>query len=255
VLARTLEERIRLQDIDFGRDTAEFDANLKDYFIQTQAFKAMKNCRQSILVGRKGTGKTAIAKYCVEDENPSYEYAVIIEATHTTYTRINESLRRYQANTPNLDVIFRLGWLVTSLFALLNRIQSEQVLSFLSDEKRVLIYAQSQLGYRHEDPFAGLAGYLINWVSRLQSAGPLQRDTTPQERIIDENAILPMIRDLATRINKRGRSVYLFFDKLDELGWVGIICGISPGSDDCCSRSEGTWCRSSPSGPCTRGYF
>ena len=103
---------MRLQDIDFGRDTAEFDANLKDYFIQTQAFRSVKNGRKSILLGRKGTGKTAIAKYCVEDENPSHEYIIVIEATHTTYTRIEGSLRRHQANFRSLDTTFRLGWLV-----------------------------------------------------------------------------------------------------------------------------------------------
>ena len=158
----------------------------------------------------------------------------MIEATHTTYTRIEESLRKYQTSTRNLDTTFRLGWLVTSLFALLNRIQAKKSVSLLSDEKRILVYAQSQLGYRHEDPFAGLAGYLIDWVSRLQSAGPLQRDMTPQERVIDENTILPVIRDLADRINKKDRTIYLFFDKLDER-WDGIrlVCFVSSGTYDC----------------------
>ncbi len=215
---------MRLQDIDFGKDTAEFDANLKEYFIQTQAFKSVRSGHKSILVGRKGTGKTAIAKYCSDDENPSREYVIIIEATHTTYTRIEGSLRKFQAHTKNLDTTFRIGWLVTAMFALLNRIETEQSISLLSDEKRVLLYAQKQLGYRHEDPFAGLAGYLLDWVKRLQSIGPLRRDTTPQDTTqdttIDEAELLPMIKNLTQRINKKGRRVYLFFDKLDER-WDG----------------------------------
>ena len=58
-----------LKEVDFGRDVAEFDRHLSDFFIETNAYDQVKKGNRSLVIGRKGTGKTAILKYSMDTEN------------------------------------------------------------------------------------------------------------------------------------------------------------------------------------------
>lgn len=49
-----------LQKLDLGKSVAEFDEDLEEYFIETEAFRSLVNDRIDIIAGDKGTGKTAI---------------------------------------------------------------------------------------------------------------------------------------------------------------------------------------------------
>lgn len=49
-----------LQKLDLGKSVAEFDEDLEDYFVETEAFRSLVDDRVDIIAGDKGTGKTAI---------------------------------------------------------------------------------------------------------------------------------------------------------------------------------------------------
>lgn len=50
----------RLADVDFGRLDAEADANLESYFVDTGVLTRLQRGEKSYVIGRKGSGKTAI---------------------------------------------------------------------------------------------------------------------------------------------------------------------------------------------------
>ena len=50
---------MQLRDVNFGKDTADFDANLREYFLRTAVYERILRGESSIVVGRKGSGKTA----------------------------------------------------------------------------------------------------------------------------------------------------------------------------------------------------
>lgn len=49
-----------LRKLDLGNSVAEFDADLKSYFVETQTFRALVKGDVDIVAGDKGTGKTAL---------------------------------------------------------------------------------------------------------------------------------------------------------------------------------------------------
>lgn len=49
-----------LRKLDLGNSVAEFDAELKSYFVETQTFRALVKGDVDIVAGDKGTGKTAL---------------------------------------------------------------------------------------------------------------------------------------------------------------------------------------------------
>lgn len=53
---------MNIADINWGDDSAEKDSSLLEYFISSSAFQRLKNRSKSIVVGRKGSGKSALMK-------------------------------------------------------------------------------------------------------------------------------------------------------------------------------------------------
>ena len=57
-----------IQNVSFGKLAAEseIDKGLKDYFIETGAFVRLKDKKKSIILGNRGSGKSAIIKMLAE---------------------------------------------------------------------------------------------------------------------------------------------------------------------------------------------
>ena len=53
---------MRLNTINWGDDSAEKDPYLLHYFVQSAAFQRLRERQKSIVVGRKGSGKSAVRK-------------------------------------------------------------------------------------------------------------------------------------------------------------------------------------------------
>ena len=213
---------IDVRSINFGRDTAERDEHLADYFLQTSSYERVRSGSKSILIGRKGTGKTALLKYFVSKENTSQEYVIPIEATHATYTKIDETLKSFQTTAMNLDSSFKLGWLFTTLLSLVDRVTREAQVALDKDEATVYQYAVDHMEYTPSDPISSMATYAKDWVRNLKKIGPIERDTSSNSTPVtfDETRLLEMIRKLISKINSKQKIVYLFYDKIDER-WDG----------------------------------
>lgn len=216
-----------LRRISFGRDTAEFDQDLSDYFLETNAYQRMIGGEKSVLVGRKGTGKTALVKYCVENEQTSRQYVLKIEASHSTYVKIDEHLRSFVSQVKNLDSSFKMGWLFTTLIALVHRLSNEETMMITKEERQLHEFATEKLGYTPSDPISAIGGYVTSWVKNLKSLGPLERDVSGDAAaIMDEPRLLSLISAAVSRINAKGKRVFLLFDKLDER-WDGSLLYIN----------------------------
>lgn len=69
-----------LKDIYWGDESAENDTNLLNYFIEPKKIERMVNQSKSIIVGRKGAGKSAIRKYLYDYMKNRGENQIIVEA-------------------------------------------------------------------------------------------------------------------------------------------------------------------------------
>ena len=51
-----------IREIDWGNDSAEHDPELLNYFVTPQHFSRIKDFKKTFIIGRKGSGKTAIRR-------------------------------------------------------------------------------------------------------------------------------------------------------------------------------------------------
>ena len=59
-----------LTSLNLGKDEAEVDEHLSDYFLQTPSFQKILKGEKMYVIGRKGTGKSAIYKYLEHIRGP-----------------------------------------------------------------------------------------------------------------------------------------------------------------------------------------
>jgi hypothetical protein len=53
---------MKLSEIDWGNDSAEQDPNLLEYFVDSDALRRLQRRTKSLVIGRKGSGKSALRK-------------------------------------------------------------------------------------------------------------------------------------------------------------------------------------------------
>lgn len=58
---------MEISKINWGDDSAERDNNLLSYFVGTDSYNRLLQKEKSIIVGRKGSGKSALRKKLEED--------------------------------------------------------------------------------------------------------------------------------------------------------------------------------------------
>lgn len=223
--------KVDLTKIDFGKDTAEFDLNLSNYFVETPIYSKIKSGEKSIITGRKGAGKTALMTYFVSNETE--DQAIIkIESSMSTYSRIKTSIDTASlSEKPELDDSFKHAWLFSTLLALSERVINEHSIALTNDAKSVFNFAKNHLNYTPDDKISTIAQYIINWFKNLKSVSILgtsiQRDLNSANKIIfNDFEIKKLIASAVKELNRIGKKVFLFYDKLDDK-WDGTAINIS----------------------------
>ncbi|MEH0928442.1 hypothetical protein [Micromonospora sp. CPCC 205558] len=86
-----------LRKLDFGASVAESDELLKNYFVETEPFRALIEDRVDVVAGDKGTGKSAIFRILSERYTtyPELKNVEVVPAFNIAGTpifqRLNES--------------------------------------------------------------------------------------------------------------------------------------------------------------------
>lgn len=113
---------IKLSEIDFGKDTAEFDRALSEYFVTTEAYREIRAGSKSLVIGRKGTGKTAALKYLRTREDQDDIVVVAIEGSDEALAFLRTSIQGVIATAKeagiDVDLSFKHAWLCVTLVAL-----------------------------------------------------------------------------------------------------------------------------------------
>lgn len=214
-------------DLDFGDDVAEFDLNLASYFIETDIYKRIVAGKTFLVTGRKGAGKTALLTYA-EKRPPAGTLVLKVEASHTTYVRIQQSVEEVNGDLATLDTSFKHAWLFSTLMALADHVTKEPRLALDRDAQLVHRFAREHLNYVESDKISAIGNYVVDWFLNAKKVSiptivEFEREVGRgmSRLVFDEHHIMRGIKSAVSTIKKAGPGqVLLFFDKLDER-WDG----------------------------------
>lgn len=83
--------------IDLGKDEAELDERLREYFIRTSHYENTMTGSKTIIIGRKGSGKSAI--FTLAKEQLENQGSLVIPITPMQYSWT--ALKEYRESRDN----------------------------------------------------------------------------------------------------------------------------------------------------------
>ncbi|WP_137809023.1 MULTISPECIES: hypothetical protein [unclassified Gordonia (in: high G+C Gram-positive bacteria)] len=205
-----------LDSVSFGRYDAESDANLLDYFLQTGASEEALSGLQ-LIVGRKGSGKTALFKYL---DKELAEAAISLDLQEYVFG-VHYAL--VEDGVPT-EFAYTASWRLLIVMAMYARMRDHMDRKSRTEADEVLV----GIGFGSD---RGAFAQMTGWLRRLRKLELPSIDgfatmgsvevTEPDARLVD-NETIKAIQQLETLVaeNYENCPVTVLIDRLDD-AWDG----------------------------------
>lgn len=200
---------MEIRYIDWGDDSAEADSNLMEYFVDSTTYNLLKLKRKRIVVGRKGSGKSAIRKKLTSE----FQNSICIEITPNENVIKSIASFEFPESMNNSEIAFQYVWLTyiyDKIFIELAKTYRGKTV--IGSKEYVINYAESNNRYNKD--LLGIFANLVNKISiKAGSLGDfgLNFEKTVLEITNVEEMEYHLLEVLDQDIN-------VFIDDLD-LGW------------------------------------
>jgi len=224
-----------LQQLNLGETVAEFDKDLRNYFVETETFRSVIHGRKDVVAGDKGTGKTALFQILLQryTEIPELNQVEVVPAFNPVGDSVFQQLAR--GDLVLTEGQYRTVWKMYILSLggnwLLKLYDGQWTPSMKKLDELLL-----RLGIRAQDDspstiFTLLMDVIKRFLTPKSVGIALSFDeggmpvTTPQVEFSDPNSV-PAEREvighseslglLNTALAEANISLWLAFDRLDE---------------------------------------
>lgn len=197
-----------LKRIDLGKDEAEQDANLARYFLKTEAYAASRRGAKFVVIGRKGSGKSAIFTL-LNDELAKENLVVQITPDQYAWS----TLRSYKEIGISIEHAHTNAWKLTIISAIVWRLTEEKLLSQTSS--LVPYYKFFKDSYNPQDS---------NWFLNIADKAKKVLEGVKIEGISFDfgssiGTPLKIVNELKLLVKKEwpeGKKMTILFDRLDD---------------------------------------
>jgi hypothetical protein len=216
-----------LRKVDFGHDEAENDQNLVRYFLETDSFLKILKGDKMYVIGRKGTGKSAIYLTIEKWTDPNIETSGL---TFDDYSwEVHNKIRDMSKST---DFAFVNTWkyiILLELAKILIRESNFLKKSFHPDLKKIADFLDRHYG----SLTPSYKDFLVRKLAQIKrldlpSISPegiklggieFEKATSDEQRLITEiNFINRELQNILFKVMSKEKYYFILFDKLDD-GW------------------------------------
>lgn len=201
--------------LTLGEPAAERDSNLETYFLESPIFAAFKDRRVSILIGNRGSGKSAIFKMLGAREERAGTHVIRINPEDYSYEMLRDTLGREIASGWSKQGAYHVSWKYV-LWILTMRALRRSTYGSKSSLREIATFLRDRI----QGEQLGVVEHLISYMKRVQglkvgsfqlSFNATQLSSLYKLQKIDE--IKPCILDLLN-----SNRVLILVDELDR-GW------------------------------------
>lgn len=204
--------------LDFGAPAAERDINkgLKDYFVESDTFRRVSSGEKFIILGNRGSGKSAIFKITAERERDAGNLVIELSPEDYSYEMLSTLMAREQSGAWVKYGAYAAAW--KYLIYVLVMKELTQSRSNLKTGAASEIYAYLRDNHKgfQGNPIAVLISYLKRMEgSKLGAyeASLKSRELTKLYRLEEIYSLLPAVKELCDE-----QRVLVLVDELDR-GW------------------------------------
>lgn len=209
---------IDLKTLRFGAPAAERDIGqgLEDYFVESDTYQNVANATKSVLLGNRGSGKSAILKVLAQRERRVGSLVLELSPDDYSYEMLSRSLAAEERGSWAKQGAYTAGWKFLIYVLVMKGLSKEGARIKTGAAARVYEYLRDN----HERTADNPISVLISYVKRIEGfkIGPYEAalKTTELNRLykLEEiTELLPAIAELCQR-----RRVLVLVDELDR-GW------------------------------------
>lgn len=210
-LQAMLEEPERFKKLSFGVDVAERDADLLQYFVSTKAFSRTDSGSASVIIGPKGSGKTAILRALQSKRGANNSIVITPEVFATSMLRqiveANNGLR-------DEEQAFVSTWIFTILIEVFKRVAADPRGVPAPALKQLRTFLRDNSQYGEVDLFTRFIGYL----KRIEGVKVGSYELSIKTRMLQELYSLAPLYEIVPKLRGAGGEILILLDELDQ-GW------------------------------------
>jgi hypothetical protein len=210
--------QIDLAKMNFGAPAAERDIamGLTDYFVESDAYKRLANRSKTIVLGNRGTGKSAIFKILADRARKSGSHVLELNPDHYSYEMLCSVLRSESEGSWAKHGAFTTSWKYLILVLVMQELSRTGPKLKTGSAAKVYSFLRDNLKGQQENPIAVLISYLKRIEGfKIGSAEASLRTSELAKlyRLQEIEPLLPCIKDLLDK-----RPLVVLVDELDK-GW------------------------------------
>jgi hypothetical protein len=202
--------------LSFGADVAEEETHLAEYFVATDTYRRAGAGEKSVIIGAKGTGKSAIMRALAELDSSDKRWHAIVITPETFATSV---LQRFVDDSKGIDdeqEAFASAWIFTILFDVFKRTCQQASGGSKKALRRIEQFLLDHAQYKDSDLFTRF----VHRLSRIEAVkvGPWELGVKTKElqRLYSMEDLYSLVPDLRTALNE---DILVLIDELDK-GWT-----------------------------------
>ena len=205
---------MNLNSIVWGNDSAESDSHLLSYFINTESYSRLRRREKMIVVGRKGSGKSALRKK-LEEEFSLEERTHVINIS-PKYSSIRNILNEKSlANGFGEEIFFQHSWLRQMMLDCLCNIGHSAKGKYVTDSLAFSRDISNELNRTSKDLVENISEILGRLKVKAGNLGELGLQLEKELRNVAE---VDALEHHISTLSKEGAKFVIMVDDLD-LGW------------------------------------
>jgi energy-coupling factor transporter ATP-binding protein EcfA2 len=204
--------------ISFGAPAAERDIHqgLKDYFCETDTYRRIESGQKYLLLGNRGSGKSAILKILNEREKAKGSIIIELSPEEYSYEILNSTLLKECQGAWAKQGAFTCAWKYMLWVIIMKSISSHSTSIKTGALGKIYEYLRDNHKGTAENPIS----VLVSYIKRIEGVkvGPYEAGIKVQElhnlyKLEEINRLIPFVTEVAKK-----RRILVLIDELDK-GW------------------------------------
>jgi hypothetical protein len=209
---------MNLKTLDFGAPAAERDINhgLVEYFFKSEAYSRVESRQKYIVLGNRGTGKSALFKFLAEQAKRNQEVVIELSPEDYSYEILASALIREKEGSWAKQGAYAAAWKYL-IYVLVMKGLNIRLKGFKSGpQARIYGYLRDH----HRDSADGPIGVLVSYIKRIEGvkigsfeANLKTRQLTALYKLEELHNLMGDLKEVLSK-----QPVRVFVDELDR-GW------------------------------------
>ena len=209
---------LQIKDLDFGAPAAErdIDHGLINYFVQSEAFSRVASRERTIILGNRGTGKSAIFKVLADEARRNNAIVLELSPEDYSYEILNSALASEDRGSWAKHAAFASAWKYLIWVLVMKQVTRNSSKFKKGPGAKIYNYLRDNHKNISDNPISVLVSYL----KRMEGfkignyeAGLKTQELAKLYKLEEIVELLPALEELLGRTK-----VYIFVDELDR-GW------------------------------------